>query len=89
MFITLAVDAKEETDVMSLDIPNAFIQAKLKKDKKNSKQRVAMKITEVLVDILVKLVPEIYTAYVVYKNGKRVLYVEVLQALYGLSLIHI
>ena len=78
LFITLAVDTKEERDVMSLDIPNAFIQAKLKKNKKNGKQRVVMNITGVLVDILVKLAPEIYAAYVVYENGKRVLYVEVL-----------
>ena len=45
VFVTAAVDAKEERDVMSLDIPNAFIQAKLKKDKKNGKQQVVMKIT--------------------------------------------
>ena len=43
-----------------------------------------MKITEVLVDILVKLAPEIYAVYVVYENGKKVLYVEVLQAPYGM-----
>ena len=33
VFITAGVDAKEERDVMSSDIPNAFIQAKLKKMK--------------------------------------------------------
>ena len=38
VFITSAVDAKEERDVMSLDIPNAFIQAKLKKEKKSGKE---------------------------------------------------
>ena len=32
-----------------------------------------MKITGVLVDILVKLAPEVYAEYVVYKNGKKVL----------------
>ena len=81
VFITSAVDAHEERDVMSLDIPNAFIQARLKKE---GKERVVMKITGVLVDILVKLAPEVYAAYVVYENGKKVLYVEVLQALYGM-----
>ena len=29
VFITAGVDAKEERDIMSCDIPNAFIQAKL------------------------------------------------------------
>ena len=59
VFITAGVDVKEERDVMSSNIPNAFIQAKLKK-MKNSNGRVIMKITGVLVDILVKLAPEIY-----------------------------
>ena len=66
-----------------MDIPNAFIQAKLKKDH-NNKECVVMKIAGVLVDILVQLAPEIYAQYVVYENRKKVLYVEVIQALYGM-----
>ena len=83
VFVTAGVDAKEERDVMSTDIPNAFIQAKLKQEGKGD-ERVIMKITGVLVDILVKLAPEIYAKHVVYEKGKRVLYVEVIQALYGM-----
>ena len=43
-----------------------------------------MKITGVLVDYLVEIAPEVYADYVVIEKGKRVLYVEVLRALYGM-----
>ena len=47
-------------------------------------ERVVMKITGVLVDLLVQLAPEIYGPFVVLQNGKKVLYVEVLKAMYGM-----
>ena len=43
-----------------------------------------MKITGKLVDVLISIAPEIYGGYVVYKNGKKVIYVVVLRALYGM-----
>ena len=43
-----------------------------------------MKITRVLVDYLVEIAPEIYGPYVVFQNGKKVLYVQVLKAIYGI-----
>ena len=43
-----------------------------------------MKITGVLVDLLVQLAPEVYTTYIVYENGQKVLYIQVLQAIYGM-----
>ena len=46
--------------------------------------KIIMKITGRLVDVLILITPEIYAKHVVYKNGKKVLYVEVLQALYGM-----
>ena len=64
---------------MCVDIPNAFIQADLPKGPID--ERIVMKTTGVLVDILVDVPPNIYSGYVVYKKKKRVLYVEVLKAL--------
>ena len=64
---------------MTADIPNAFIQAQML-EIKNGEERVIMKITGVLVDLLVKLAPDTYSTFVVFKNGKKVLYVEVLRA---------
>jgi hypothetical protein len=43
-----------------------------------------LKIKGVLVNLLVQLAPEIYGPYVVFENGSKVLYAEVLQALYGM-----
>ena len=76
--LTAVVDVKDERDVMSLDIPNAFIQAEIPQGEGDEK--IIMKITGKLVDYLLLIAPEIYGGYVVYENGKRVLYVEVLRA---------
>ena len=86
IFITGVIDAKEERDNMSADIPNAFIQAKVPKKMKGKdpNEKIVMKITGKLVDMLVAIAPEIYGPFVVYENGKKVLYVIVLQALYGM-----
>ena len=68
---------------MMADVPNAFIQAEMPTPKEGE-ERVYMKITGVLVDLLVQLNPEEYGKHVVCENGKRVLYVQVLRALYGM-----
>ena len=69
---------------MSTDLPNAFIQAEVPKDKKKKSERIIMKITGKLVDVLISIAPEVYSGYVVYENGKKVIYVVVLRALYGM-----
>jgi hypothetical protein len=74
---------KEERDVMTCNIPNAFIQAYLPK-KEPGEDRVVMKITGVLVDILVNINPESYGPAVVLESQKKVIYVEVLKAIYGM-----
>ena len=47
-------------------------------------ERIVMKITGVLVKLLVDLNPELYGPHVVTENGKNVLCVEALKALYGM-----
>jgi hypothetical protein len=59
IMLTAVIDAHEERDVMTCDIPNAFIQA-LIPEVKDADERVMMKITGVLVDMLVELNPELY-----------------------------
>ena len=76
------IDVKETRDVMCVDIPNAFIQARL--PNADVGERIIMKITGVLVDILIDVAPNVYSGYVVYDRGKKVLYVEVLKAIYGM-----
>lgn len=83
VFLTTVIDAKEQRDIMTADIPNAFIQTEMP-ELKNGEERVIMKITGVLVDLLVQISPEIYGPFVVYENNKKMLYVQVLHALYGM-----
>jgi hypothetical protein len=52
IMLTAVIDAHEGCDVMTCDIPNAFIQA-LMPEVKDEDKRVMMKITGVLVDMLV------------------------------------
>ena len=46
-------------------------------------ERVIMKITGVLVDLLVAIAPETYGPYVVFESGKKVLYAALMKAMYG------
>ena len=41
-------------------------------------------ITGVLVDMLVQLAPEIYGPYIVFEKQWKVIYVQVLKAIYGM-----
>ena len=56
LMLTLVIDAKEDRDVMTADVPNAFIQAELPTG--DGHERVFMKITGVLVDMLVEIMLE-------------------------------
>ena len=51
---------------------------------KEGEERVIMKITGVLVDMLVQLEPQLYGPRIVYEKGRKVLYVQVLRAIYGM-----
>ena len=83
IFLTAIIDAKEQRDVMSADIPNAFIQAQMP-EVQEGEERVIMKITGMLVDLMVEIDPGRYGPFVVFENGKKILYVQVLKALYGM-----
>jgi len=66
---------------MTADIPNAFVQTKLRSESVKD-ERVIMKITGVLVDMLVELNLQLFGSFVV--NNRKVIYVIVLKALYGM-----
>ena len=77
IFLTAIIDAMEGRDVMSADIPNAFIQTPMPEAKVG--EQVIMKST----GVLVKIAPETYGPYVIFESGKKVLYVKLLKAMYG------
>ena len=78
--VTCVIDAFERRDMMSLDLHNAYIQTLMPED---AKAQVMMKITGSLVDMMIKIDPT-YPDYVVMENGKQVIYVQVLRAIYGM-----
>lgn len=82
VFLTCVIHAHKGRDIMSADVPNAFIQAIFPRTP--GQDRTVMKITGKLVDILVNMHPNVYRNYVVLKKGKRVLYAEILKAIYGM-----
>ena len=47
-------------------------------------QRDIMKIRGKLAQILVEIAPEVYGTSITYDNGKSVIYLELLKALYGM-----
>ena len=82
ILLTTVIDAKENRDVATVDISNAFIQTDVENNDDGS--RVIMKIRGPLVDMLVELAPEVYAEYVTFEGKSKVLYVHVLKAIYGM-----
>jgi Reverse transcriptase (RNA-dependent DNA polymerase) len=80
VLITAAMEAEEERDIMSADIPNAFVQTNMEV---NGNEKMMMKIRGPLVTMLIELDPDLYSPFVVEENGNTVLYVQLLKALYG------
>ena len=77
ILLTAVIDAHENREVAVIDIPNAFVQTEMEGEK------VIMKFNGELAELLVTTSPQLYTKYIVDENGKKVLYVELLKALYG------
>ena len=77
ILLTSAIEAKEERDVMTLDIRNAFLQTILSKDE-ITEEMVIMKLRGILVGILEEIAPEAYSKFVTYQKDKKVLYVSML-----------
>ena len=82
ILLTAVIDAKEGRDVMVADVPNAFVQTAIEPKEKG--ERVIMKIRGALVDMLVELDSQKYEPYVTDERGNKVLYVNMLKALYGM-----
>ena len=82
IMLTTAIDAQENRDVASYDVPNAFIQTLL--PVKSSGERVIMKVRGKLVKWLVDINRSAYKSLVVIEKGTEVLYLNILRAIYGM-----
>jgi hypothetical protein len=70
--LTAVIDAHEERDMMTCNIPDVFIQA-LMPEVKDGDERVMIKITIVFANMLVVLNPEIYGHCGFYEKNTKVL----------------
>jgi hypothetical protein len=76
LMLSCTIDAKEGRDVATADIPGAFMQADMD-------EVVHMRLEGVMVELLLELDPKKYGSHVVEHHGKKVLYVQLMKALYG------
>jgi hypothetical protein len=78
VILTSIVDAIEEKHCAVIDVPNAFIQTVVE----DKKRRVIIRIRGMLVDMLVKIAPEVFKTYVtIDRKGNKQILVECLNAL--------
>lgn len=83
VLVTGTIDAKQERDVMTLDVPNAFIQTPILKGRNQRKQII--KLRGAIVDLLLTICPGVYDDFIVTDSkGRKILYTEALQAIYGM-----
>lgn len=75
VFLTSVIDAREGRDVATVDVPGAFMQADMD-------DLVYMRLDGVMVDLLIEI-DDKYEQFVTIEKGKRVIYVQLIKALYG------
>jgi hypothetical protein len=80
--ITAVIDAKQGCNIMTANIPNAFVQMDI--ENKPSGKRIIMKIRGQLVNMLVNIASQDYQNLVHLEGNQKVLYVEMLKALYSM-----
>jgi hypothetical protein len=80
VLLTSIVNAAERRDVAIINIPNAFIQMRVEREK----DCVIIRIRDVVFNWLVKIAPDIYGQYeTVGKNKEKQLLVECMNKIYG------
>jgi hypothetical protein len=76
LLLSCVIDAKERRQVMSCDVPGAFMQVDVD-------EVVHVRLEGELAELLTKVDPKLYTQYCVTQKGKTVMYVQLRKALYG------
>ena len=80
VLLSCAIDARENRQSAVLDIPNAFIQTRVEREK----DKAIVRIRGLVADMLVEIAPEVYSQYITKdKKGNSELLVVCLNALYG------
>jgi hypothetical protein len=69
VFATAAIDAKENREDVTIDIPGAFLHAA-------NKDYVVMWMNVTLAKLMAKTDPKLYQKYLTNEKGKKVLYLS-------------
>jgi hypothetical protein len=75
---TLVIDAFEGRDVAVYDVPGAFLQSNIPHGKV-----LHMRLRDEFVDIMCQVNPDYIPFVITDKKGRKVLYIRILQAIYG------
>ena len=76
VFLTTVIDALENREVAVLDVPGAFMQVDID-------ELVHVRFTGEMVNMLLHIDYNMYKDYVVTEKGEKVMYMELLKALYS------
>jgi hypothetical protein len=76
VFLTAVINAQERRQVMTIDIPGAFMHVDID-------ELIHVRLEGPMAELLARVDPEKYRTYMSKENGKDVLYVELQKALYG------
>ena len=77
LFISMMIDVLEGRDVAIFDIPGAYLHAEIPEDK-----MLLMRFRGQFADLMAEVNRE-HKKKIMYENGKKVLYVRVVRAIYG------
>jgi hypothetical protein len=77
VLVTSTIDARENKEVVTINIPGAFLHT-------TNKDYVLMQMNGTLAKLIVQTDPTLYRKYLVNKKGKKVPYLRLQKALYGM-----
>ncbi len=75
VLVTSTIDARENREVVTINIPGAFLHTM-------NKDYVVMQMNETLAKLMAKTDPKLYRKYLVNEKGKKVLYLHLQKALW-------
>jgi uncharacterized protein YeaC (DUF1315 family) len=76
VFLTSVIEAQERRKVMTIDIPGAFMHV-------NIDELIHVRLEGPMAELLTRVDPDKYRAYMSKESGKQVLYIELQKALYS------
>ena len=76
LLLSCIADAMERRRVATCDLPGAFMQT-------DNEERIIIRLEGPMAKLLTKVDKNLYSKYVVYENGRAVMYAELNKALYG------